>query len=75
MMSKTWPVGTAAYAAPRSYFPAPAVFGEMVRRFQRWRAERQTVAALSQLESHVLEDIGVERSEIPHVARRLAEQS
>lgn len=75
--SKTWPVASAPYAARQPFFPA-AARGALIEAFRgwlRWRAERRTVDQLSQLEGHILEDIGLERSEIPVVARRLAQQA
>lgn len=40
--------------------------------FARWRNTRATVKALSALEDHRLEDVGVRRDEIVAVARKLA---
>lgn len=85
-MSKAWPTpskaqgvsrGQAAAAALHSpsHTGVTAAFDRAPRRYRRWRAERQTVAALSGLERDVLEDIGVERAEIPAIARRLADQA
>ena len=40
--------------------------------FMRWHNERATVKALSALEDHLLNDIGIRREDIPAVARKLA---
>ena len=86
MMSKAWPIKTAAFAAPHSYVSTTAAYQtrrssaaevlvDTIRHYQRWRAMRKTIVALSGLESHMLKDIGIDRSEIPSVARRVADQS
>lgn len=43
--------------------------GAIVRTFSNWIAYRRTVGALNALSDRELDDIGVARSEIPHVAR------
>ncbi len=86
MMSKAWPTPTKAQGVARgqaaaaalqspSHTGVAAVFDRALRHYRRRRVERQTVAALSGLERDVLEDIGVERAEIPAIARRLADQA
>lgn len=86
MMSKAWPTPTSAQTAPRSEAATAAVhvYGQsapvaavekLIHRWQRWRAMRQTITALSGLEGHVLEDIGITRGDIPSVAKRLADQT
>lgn len=40
--------------------------------FTRWRNERSTIKELMALDDRILEDIGVRRSEIMAVARKLA---
>lgn len=39
---------------------------------QRWHARRTTVRQLRQLDDHILQDIGLERYEIPFVAEQMA---
>jgi len=39
---------------------------------RRWWSRRRTVAALSQLSDAVLRDIGIERGQIPAIARSMA---
>ena len=85
MMSKAWPTtntqgvsrGQAAAAALDTtvHTGVSAAVGRAVQRYRRWRMERQTIAALSGLDRTMLKDIGVDRAEIPAIARRLADQA
>lgn len=52
------------------------VFDVIVQAYGAMRArmqERVTIRQLSNLEDHILKDIGVPRSEIPTIARKIAE--
>jgi len=49
--------------------PALGYFEAMVARLHAWRAYRKTVAELSALTDRELDDIGLNRSEIPNYAR------
>jgi len=40
---------------------APLPLGAVLRVFTRWQDERRTRAALARLDSHLLQDIGLER--------------
>jgi uncharacterized protein YjiS (DUF1127 family) len=41
-----------------------------VREFQNWRRYRNTVNELSRLSTRELKDLGIQRSDIPFVARK-----
>ena len=86
MMSKAWPTQQSAPTVSHSHASTAAVpvsgqspvaeaVGKVFRAWQRKRAMRQTITALSELEGHVLKDIGITRGEIPSVAKRLADQT
>jgi uncharacterized protein YjiS (DUF1127 family) len=49
------------------------MIGKAVRSAHAQYVERRTAAALSRLDDRILQDIGVNRSEIRYIARRLAE--
>lgn len=42
----------------------------ILRTYQNWRRYRSTVAELSSLSNRELNDLGINRSEIPYVARQ-----
>jgi uncharacterized protein YjiS (DUF1127 family) len=44
----------------------------LVRSFNNWRRYRDTVSELGRLTSRELSDLGINRSDIPFVARRAA---
>lgn len=82
-MSKAWPVASSADGSSRTQIspatpfvagqsPIVAAVSKAARRFQQWRATRETVTALSKLDSRALKDIGVARHDIPEVAKRAA---
>ena len=41
----------------------------MTDSFRRWRTYRRTVNELSSLTTRELDDLGISRAEIPHIAR------
>lgn len=43
---------------------------DIIGSFKNWRSYRRTVAELGALSNRELDDLGISRSEIPHVARR-----
>ncbi len=49
--------------------PARGYIEALFARFHAWRMYRKTVAELSALTDHELEDIGVTRGSIPYFAR------
>lgn len=44
----------------------------LVRSYNNWRRYRETVAELGKLSSRELNDLGINRSDIPFVARKAA---
>ena len=42
----------------------------LIRNYRNWRRYRETVSELSRLSNRELQDLGISRSDIPHVARR-----
>ncbi len=46
------------------------MFDTMVRNFRSWRKYRSTYSELMRLSSDELRDIGLQRGDIPFVARR-----
>lgn len=44
----------------------------LVRSYNNWRRYRETVSELGRLTSRELSDLGINRSDIPFVARRAA---
>jgi len=42
----------------------------LVRNYRRWRLYRETVSELSRLSNRELNDLGIERQQIPLVARK-----
>ena len=42
----------------------------LIRNYRNWRRYRHTVDELSRLSNRELNDLGISRGEIPHVARR-----
>ena len=42
----------------------------LIRNYRNWRRYRETVSELSRLSTRELNDLGISRSEIPHVARK-----
>ena len=42
----------------------------MIRNYRNWRRYRDTVSELNRLSNRVLNDLGINRGEIPSVARR-----
>lgn len=57
------------------HVPAPAStsggwFAGAVAEFRRWRMERQTFDALSELSDRELDDLGIKRWQLRQVARR-----
>ncbi|WP_173932358.1 DUF1127 domain-containing protein [Chelativorans sp. Marseille-P2723] len=42
----------------------------LIRNYRNWRRYRQTVDELSRLSNRELADIGINRGDIPYVARR-----
>ncbi len=43
---------------------------DIIGKFKDWRSYRRTVNELGALSNRELDDLGISRSEIPHVARR-----
>jgi len=48
------------------------VIDSLVTRFRSWRKYRSTYEELMKLSSRELDDLGISRSEIPNIARRVA---
>ena len=42
----------------------------LIRNYRNWRRYRETVSELNRLTTRELNDLGISRSDIPHVARR-----
>ena len=42
----------------------------LIRNYRNWRRYRETVSELSRLSNRELNDLGISRSDIPHVARK-----
>ena len=42
----------------------------LIRNYRNWRRYRETVSELNRLSNRELNDLGISRSDIPHVARR-----
>jgi uncharacterized protein YjiS (DUF1127 family) len=42
----------------------------LIRSYRNWRAVRDTVSELNRLSNRELQDLGINRSDIPAVARR-----
>jgi len=42
----------------------------LIRNYRNWRRYRETVNELSRLSTRELNDLGLARGDIPHVARR-----
>ena len=42
----------------------------LIRNYRNWRRYRETVSELSRLSNRELHDLGISRSDIPHVARK-----
>ena len=42
----------------------------LIRNYRNWRRYRETVSELSRLSNRELQDLGISRGDIPHVARR-----
>ena len=42
----------------------------LIRNYRNWRRYRDTVNELSRLSTRELNDLGINRSDIPHVARK-----
>jgi uncharacterized protein YjiS (DUF1127 family) len=62
--------GEAIYAA---YEAVAGIFGQVVRAVKVRARERSAVEALSTLDDRILNDIGVRRSEIRYLSRKIAE--
>jgi uncharacterized protein YjiS (DUF1127 family) len=56
--------------APASSSTPGGWFSGLLSDFRRWRLERQTFAALSDLSDRELEDLGIKRWQLREVARR-----
>jgi uncharacterized protein YjiS (DUF1127 family) len=61
-----------AAAAIKVYRLARARLSRLVAEFRRYREERSTYLALSQVDSRTLRDIGIDRSEIRSIAIEIA---
>ena len=48
------------------------MFDTVVTKFRSYRKYQETFRELSRLSSRELADLGISRSEIPHIARRAA---
>ncbi|MBD0416538.1 DUF1127 domain-containing protein [Oryzicola mucosus] len=44
----------------------------LIRNYRNWRSYRQTINELSRLSNRELTDLGINRAEIPYVARKTA---
>ena len=44
----------------------------LIRNYRNWRRYRETVTELGRLSNHELSDLGINRSDIPFVARKAA---
>ena len=44
----------------------------LIRNFRNWRRYRETLSELGRLSNRELSDLGISRSDIPHVARKAA---
>ena len=42
----------------------------LIRNYRNWRRYRETVGELSRLSNRELHDLGINRSDIPYVARK-----
>jgi uncharacterized protein YjiS (DUF1127 family) len=42
----------------------------LIRNYRNWRRFRETVSELNRLSNRELNDLGISRSDIPHVARK-----
>ncbi len=69
MMSVTHETRTIPTGA-RSIYVVTSLFESAMASIGRWYAERKTRKALSRLSDRELEDIGLTRSEIPHLPDR-----
>ena len=56
----------------RSIFAIERLLRALHRRYESWREERAAVAELQGLGSHLLQDVGIERREIPKIVARQA---
>ncbi|WP_334176155.1 DUF1127 domain-containing protein [Pseudoxanthobacter sp.] len=48
------------------------MFDNIVTRYRSWRKYRETYDQLMQLNNRELDDLGINRAEIPSIARRAA---
>ena len=56
----------------RSIFAIERALRALHRRYESWREERAAVAELQGLDSHLLQDVGIERRDIPKIVARQA---